>query len=115
MLILSAGVTAPMTSTGAKSGQKRVHQLAYFHNGPDPILIASYAGGPKHPQWYYNLNAHPECQLGDENFIAPEVTDPDDHSLLYALAEQVWAGYGDCRAKTAAIGRHIPIFRLKPR
>jgi hypothetical protein len=27
----------------------------------------------------------------------------------------VFAGYGDYRAKTASIGRQIPIFRLKPR
>ena len=34
----------------------------------DPIVIASNYGGPKHPQWYYNLKAHPECELGDEEF-----------------------------------------------
>jgi hypothetical protein len=27
----------------------------------------------------------------------------------------VFAGYSDYRAKTASIGRQIPIFRLKPR
>ena len=33
---------------------------------------------------------------------------------LYALAEKVYAGYGDYRGKTAPIGRQIPIFRLEP-
>ena len=89
-------------------------QLAYFHHGPDPILIASNHGGPSHPQWYYNLKAHPECQLGDEKFVATEVTDPDEYERLYGLAEQVYAGYGDYRVKTAAIGHQIPVFRLKP-
>lgn len=113
--VLGGMVTAPLMTTGAKSGQPRETQLTYFHDGPDPILIASYGGGPKHPQWYYNLKAHPECQLGDEKFVATEVTDPDEYARLFKLAEQVFAGYGDYRVKTAAIGRRIPLFRLKPR
>ena len=113
--ILGAVASAPLMTTGAKSGQPREVQLTYFHDGPDPILIASYGGGPKHPNWYYNLKAHPECQLGDERFVATEVTDPDEYARLYGLAEQVFAGYGDYRVKTAAIGRQIPLFRLRPR
>jgi hypothetical protein len=53
--------------------------------------------------------------LGDESFIATEVTDPDEHSRLYALAERVYTGYGGYRAKTAPVGRKIPVFRLEPR
>ena len=76
--ILGGVSTAPLMTTGAKSGQPREHQITYFHDGPDPIVTASNYGGPKHPQWYYNLKAHPECELGDEKFLATEVTDPDE-------------------------------------
>ncbi|HXY62963.1 MAG TPA: nitroreductase/quinone reductase family protein [Mycobacterium sp.] len=107
--------TAPLMTTGAKSGQPREHQVNYFHDGADAIVIASNYGGPKHPQWYYNLKAHPACDLGDEKFLATEVTDADEHAHLYELAEQVYAGWGDYRRKTESIGRHIPIFRLTPR
>jgi deazaflavin-dependent oxidoreductase (nitroreductase family) len=113
--ILGSIATAPLMTTGAKSGQPRESQLAYFHDGPDPILIASYGGGPKNPQWYHNLKANPECQFGDEKFVAAEVTDPDEYARLFGLAERAYAGYGDYRVKTAAIGRHIPVFRLKRR
>ena len=106
--------SAPLMTTGAKTGQPREVQLAYFHDGSDPILIASNYGGPKHPQWYHNLKARPECQFGDERFVATEVSDPDEYARLYALAEHVYAGYSDYRAKTVSIGRQIPIFRLKP-
>jgi hypothetical protein len=37
--------TAPLTATGAKSGQPREVELTYFHDGSDPILIASNYGG----------------------------------------------------------------------
>ena len=80
----------------------------------DPILMASNYGVPKHPQWYYNLKAHPECELSDERFVATEITDPDDYVRLYTLAEQIYAGYGDYRVKTAHVGRQIPILRLTP-
>ncbi len=106
--------SAPLTTIGAKSGQPREVQLSYFHDGSDPILIASNYARPKHPQWYYNLKAHPECQFGGQNFVATVVTDPDEYTRLYALAEKVFAGYGDYREETAALGRQIPIFRLKP-
>jgi deazaflavin-dependent oxidoreductase (nitroreductase family) len=107
--------TAPLRTTGAKSGQLREVQLTYFHDGSTPILIASNYGEAKNPQWYYNLKAHPECQFGDESFVATEVTNPEEYERLYALAEQVYAGYGDYRVKTAPVGRRIPVFRLNPR
>jgi deazaflavin-dependent oxidoreductase (nitroreductase family) len=108
-------LTAPLLSTGAKSGLPREVHLAYFHDGQDVILIASNYGDLRHPAWYHNLVAHPLCQFGDEVFEANPVTDPVEYSRLYALAEQVYAGYGDYRAKTAPAGRTIPILRLSPR
>lgn len=78
-------------------------------------MTASNYGGPKHPQWYYNLKAHPECELGDEKFLATEVTEADDYNYLYGLATKVYAGWGDYRLKTDPIGRRISVFRLKPR
>ena len=102
-------------TTGAKSGQPREHQITYLHDGRDAVAIASNYGGPKHPQWYDNLKAHPECELGGEKFLATEVTDPDEYARLYGLDVQVYAGWGDYRLKTDLIGRRIPVFRLKPR
>ncbi len=112
--ILGGVATAPLVSTGAKSGLPRQHQLTYFHDGDAPILVASNAGAPRHPQWYHNVKAHPECRFGDELFVASEVTDPQECTRLFALAERVYAGYADYRDKTAAVGRRIPIIRLTP-
>ncbi len=112
---MGAVINAPLISTGAKSGEQREVQLTYFHDGPDVILLASNYGGSKHPQWCYNLKAHPECEFGGASFSASQVNDADEYERLYELAERIYAGYGDYRAKTAPIGREIPIFRLQPR
>ena len=111
----SAGVVvnAPLVTTGAKSGQPREVQLTYFHDGSDPVLIASNFGGQSHPQWYYNLKANPECRFGGIDFVASEVTDDNEYERLFALAENVYPGYRDYRAKTG--GHRIPLFRLTAR
>jgi deazaflavin-dependent oxidoreductase (nitroreductase family) len=109
-----AAPSATLETTGAKTGQPRQVQIAYFHDGQDAIAVASNFGGSKHPQWYHNLLAHPECELGGEAFRAVEVTDPAEHARLYNLAERSYAGYIDYRVKTRAVGRRIPILRLTP-
>jgi deazaflavin-dependent oxidoreductase (nitroreductase family) len=112
---MGAIINAPLVTTGAKSGQRREVQLTYFHDGPDVILLASNYGGAKHPQWYYNLKANPDCEFGAQSFTATQVTDSDEYTRLFALAEGVYAGYSDYRAKTSPVGRQIPMFRLKAR
>ena len=107
--------SATLNSTGAKTGQVRETQIAYFHDGHDVIVIASNYGGDKHPQWYHNLRAHPDCELGDEAFRASQVTEPDEYARLYGLAEGYYGGFADYRFKTAKVGRKIPVFRLTPR
>src|SRR5436853_7804838 len=49
-----------LTTTGVKSGLTRVNPLNYSTDGERIIVIASKGGSPTHPDWYYNLVAHPE-------------------------------------------------------
>jgi deazaflavin-dependent oxidoreductase (nitroreductase family) len=107
--------SATLRTTGARSGQIREVQLAYFHDGGDVIVLASNYGGDKHPQWYHNLVAHPDCAIGDEQFEAGEVTDPQEYVRLFELAEGYFGGFSDYREKTARIGRTIPVIRLTPK
>ena len=64
---------APMvllTTTGAKSGQKRVNPLVGLLDGGTLYVVASKAGAPTSPDWYHNLLANPqvEVEFGDERF-----------------------------------------------
>jgi deazaflavin-dependent oxidoreductase (nitroreductase family) len=107
--------SATLETTGARSGRPRQSQIAYFHDGPNAIVMASNYGGDKHPQWYHNLVAHPSCELGNEPFRAEEVTDGDEYARLFKLAEGYYGGFTDYREKTARTGRTIPVLRLIPR
>lgn len=61
-----------LTTTGAKSGLTRVNPLNYSADGDRIVVIASKGGAATHPDWYYNLVAHPEVtvEVGTERFPA---------------------------------------------
>lgn len=103
-------------STGARSGRQRETPLVYFTDGDDVILIASNYGGTRHPGWYHNLIAHPDCELriGDRGgrFVAREATD-DDRDRLFALAVDLYEGYANYAKRTDGT-RTIRVLRLTP-
>lgn len=105
-----------LTSTGARSGQPREAPLGYFTDGDDVILIASNYGGTRHPNWYYNLLAHPQCELriGEHGgaFVAREVTGTD-RDRLFTLATDVYPGYANYAERTDGV-RTIRVLRLTP-
>jgi F420H(2)-dependent quinone reductase len=53
---------------GAKTGVRRTSPLIYHEAAGVVAVVASKAGQPTHPGWFYNLVAHPETtlQLGSE-------------------------------------------------
>ena len=54
---------ALLTTTGRKTGQRRVSPLLYLREGDRVILGASRVGSDKHPLWYLNLKANPEVSV----------------------------------------------------
>jgi deazaflavin-dependent oxidoreductase (nitroreductase family) len=111
-----AGVlpSALLETTGAKTGAHRANGVIYFHDGADPIVVASKLGLAKHPAWFHNLRANPEVRLGGEAFRAEVVADATERERLWALADRVFPPFANYRARAAAAGRTIPIVRLKP-
>jgi deazaflavin-dependent oxidoreductase (nitroreductase family) len=105
-----------LTSTGAHTGKRRDTPLTYFTDGDDVILIASNYGGERHPGWYHNLLAHPECELHigprGGRFVARQA-DPEDRDRLFALATRVVRNYAKYAQTTDGI-RTIPVMRLTP-
>jgi deazaflavin-dependent oxidoreductase (nitroreductase family) len=77
-----------LTTVGAKSGAERVTPLGFVKDDARLIVIAANAGAPTHPDWYYNLLAHPEVtiEIGNERFVArATVADEVERTRLIAL------------------------------
>jgi deazaflavin-dependent oxidoreductase (nitroreductase family) len=105
--------SALLETTGAKTGARRANGVIYFHDGGDPIVIASKLGLPHHPAWFHNVCANPEVRLGGESFRARVVADTAERERLWALADRVFPPFADYRSRAAAGGRTIQIVRLK--
>ncbi len=108
---------ADLTTTGARSGRARTAAVLYFSDGEDVILIASNWGRHRHPAWYHNLSTHPAAVLTrggrSATYSAVEVTGPFERDRLFALADRVYPGYAEYRARATKTGRRIPIMRLR--
>jgi deazaflavin-dependent oxidoreductase (nitroreductase family) len=103
-----------LTTTGAKSGQQRTSPLAYTTDGEHLVIIASKAGAPSNPDWYYNLLAHPEVtvEVGNERYQARAsvVADLEERDRLYAKMVERMPGFADYEKKTT---RKIPVVVLE--
>jgi deazaflavin-dependent oxidoreductase (nitroreductase family) len=50
-----------LTTIGRKSGQPRSTPLVWFPGADGSwLIVASAAGAPRNPAWYYNIAAHPD-------------------------------------------------------
>jgi len=117
---LRPSFTAPiviLTSTGARTGRRWETPLAYFTDGDDVILIASNWGRPRHPAWYHNLRANPQCELhiGPRGgvFVAREAEGADRDRLFALPADRLNKAFHIYRQRNRGI-RTIPVMRLKP-
>ncbi|HYQ79239.1 MAG TPA: nitroreductase/quinone reductase family protein [Solirubrobacterales bacterium] len=104
--------TALLETTGARSGEPRRNGVIYFHDGDRPVIVASLAGAPRHPAWFFNARANPEVKLNGRTYRAEVVGDEAERSRLWALADSVFPPFESYRRSAAAAGRTIPILRL---
>ena len=105
-----------LTTVGAKTGQPRTMPLIALFDREKIALVASSFGRKHHPAWYYNLKAHPECEVQwsreTRQFIARE-TSGDEYENYWQLAVSYYAGYE--KYKLRAAPRHIPVMALEPK
>ena len=78
---------------GARSGIERVTPLACNPQGDGRLaIVASNGGSPAHPDWYYNLRAHPRItvEVGTQTFpvLAQELDDTARAELWPKLVAQ---------------------------
>jgi deazaflavin-dependent oxidoreductase (nitroreductase family) len=104
-----------LTTTGAKSGKRRINPLGYTTDGDHLVIIASKGGAPSNPDWYYNVVAHPQVtvEVGTETFeaIATVVTG-EERDRLYANQAALMPDFAEYQKKTT---RKIPVIVLERR
>ena len=102
-------------STGARSGQERVHPMMYQAVGNGFAVFASKAGADTNPDWYHNLRAHPEARIevGTETLdVTARVLDADEREPIWEEQKARYPGFADYETKT---DRVIPVVMLDRR
>lgn len=103
-----------LTTIGRKSGERRTSALGWFP-GPDGswLIVASAAGGPRQPGWYYNIAAHPdqiEIEVGGQTIAVM------GEQLRGAARDEAWKQIAAASPQYTKYehrtDREIPIIRL---
>jgi deazaflavin-dependent oxidoreductase (nitroreductase family) len=104
-----------LTTTGAKSGERRTTPVVYLPDGDRWLIFASKAGAPTHPGWYHNLVAHPDIviEVGTETIPVTAVSlQGEERAKLYAKQAEQMPIFAEYQAKTT---RQIPVVALRRR
>ena len=102
-----------LTTTGRRSGRRHSTPLIYGEHGGDYLVVASKGGADDPPDWYLNLQAHPEVevQVREEKFAARARTaTADEKPGLWRQMTGIWPDYDNYQRKTE---REIPVVVLE--
>jgi deazaflavin-dependent oxidoreductase (nitroreductase family) len=105
-----------LTVKGRKSGVPRTVPVLYVTTERGFALIASFAGSPKHPDWYLNLEAAGVADVqirGRRMKVRMETVDPDSerYRKIWSDAVGLYPEYAVYQTRTT---RRIPIVELIP-
>lgn len=106
-----------LTTVGRKSGLERTTPVGWFP-GTDGswLIVASAAGAPANPAWYYNLAAHPDQVRIDVDGKTVDVRAEQLHGPERAEAwEQITTAAPRFAQYQVKTDRELPVIRLTPR
>ena len=104
-----------VTHIGNKTGAIRKIALMRVKVDDGYVLIGSYGGRSKHPQWVHNLRANAEVEIRDETEVfkmrVREVADDPERQRLWDAGVVAYPTYEGYRKKAP---RKIPVFLAEP-
>jgi deazaflavin-dependent oxidoreductase (nitroreductase family) len=116
-VILSGGMlpSLVLTTTGAKTGQKRQSPLATKPEDNCWYVVGSNFGRETHPAWTANLIAHPDAEISFKAKTTPvtaHLLTADEKATVWPRLVEFWPNY---EVYTENSGRDLRVFRLDPR
>lgn len=104
-----------LTTTGRKTAKDRTTTLYAWEDGEELIVVGSWAGRPRDPDWAGNLRARAVASVthGKERFeVDARELDGDDRERVWDLVVDRFPQYAAYQRKTT---RRIPLFALRRR
>jgi deazaflavin-dependent oxidoreductase (nitroreductase family) len=103
-----------LTTTGRKSGKAYTTPLGVFDHPSGYLIVASNAGLPANPAWYYNLKSNPQVTVQVLDKVIPATADVlsgEARTLAWSQVIATAPSYADYEKKTT---REIPLILLRP-
>ena len=104
-----------LRTTGRKTGKERTTTLYAWKHDEDLIVVGSWGGRPRDPDWAGNLRAEPKAIVnhGKESFeVSARELDGRERELAWDLVVDRFPLYASYQRKTE---RRIPLFALRRR
>jgi deazaflavin-dependent oxidoreductase (nitroreductase family) len=103
-----------LITTGRKTGQEHEVTIYAFPDGDDLVVVGSYAGRPRDPDWAANLKANPSAKVRrGQDWVEHHVREVDgpERERLWAIVVEAFPMYETYQRRT---DRVIPLFVLEP-
>jgi deazaflavin-dependent oxidoreductase (nitroreductase family) len=110
--------TLLLTTIGRRSGQRRVRALPYYPDGDRMVVIGSNGGGPKDPDWVWNVRANEAAWVTVRRRNRPvraHVADGEEHERLFAQITEGRDSLRRYQERASTFGRRVPLVVLEPR
>ena len=103
-----------LTTRGRKSGKTYITPLGCFDNEAGYVIVASNAGLPSNPSWYYNLKSNPQVTVQVLDKVMPttaEVLSGEARAQAWRQVIATAPSYVNYEKRTT---REIPLILLRP-
>jgi deazaflavin-dependent oxidoreductase (nitroreductase family) len=103
-----------LTTRGRRSGQEHTVPLLYLRDGDRFVVIASFGGRDRHPEWYLNLAEEPSvrAQVGGSRIrLRARTASPAERETWWPRVAEAYYAYSVYEGRT---DRQIPVVILDP-
>jgi deazaflavin-dependent oxidoreductase (nitroreductase family) len=103
-----------LKTNGRKSGRSCTTPLTYVQDGDNMVLAASNGGSNRHPNWWLNLQAHPDAEVQirlQRKHVTAELAKGRERARLWGRLVDMYAGY---KGYQMTARREIPVVVLRP-
>jgi len=103
-----------LTTRGCTTGRAHTVPLLYLRDGDTLVVVASWGGRPRDPDWYRNLVGEPRAivQVRSRKWdVRARTANTDERQAWWPRITAAYAGYRLYQSRT---DRTIPVILLEP-
>jgi deazaflavin-dependent oxidoreductase (nitroreductase family) len=110
--------TLLLTTIGRRTGVLRSRALPYYEDGDRYVVVGSNGGGPKDPDWVFNVRANAAVWLHVHRrriAAVAHVAQGAERDRLFALLAAKGDSLQRYQERASGFGRDVPLVVLEPR